>query len=88
MTYKLPLGESLLSEAISTKSFSEHILDKDFFLNFVNSVFEGKGDYELIEVVLRIINLALLYDESELSWKKQSEKQTMHYASSKTKLFY
>lgn len=88
LTYKLPLGESLLSEAISTKSFSEHILDKDFFLNFVNSVFEGKGDYELIEVVLRIINLALLYDESELSWKKQSEKQTMHYASSKTKLFY
>lgn len=88
LTYKLPLGESLLSEAMSTKSFSKHILDKDFFLNFTNSVFEGKGDYELIEVVLRIINLALLYDESERSWKKQATNQIMEYESCRADIFY
>ncbi|MFQ9908457.1 MAG: asparagine synthase-related protein [Acutalibacter sp.] len=87
LTYKQPLGESLLSEAMSTKAFSEHILDKDYFQKFVNSVFEGKGDYELIEVILRIINLALLYDESELSWKKQSKMQSIDFTCSKENLF-
>lgn len=77
----------MLSEAMSTKAFSEHILDKDYFQKFVNSVFEGKGDYELIEVILRIINLALLYDESELSWKKQSKMQSIDFTCSKENLF-
>lgn len=64
--YKNSFKSSLLDEALDSSVFNSGILDKKYFEDFSTIVLKNQIDntqLELIEVVLKIINAALIYEK-------------------------